>query len=205
MVGGMEDSEFARRQREWDAWRAEEKEKWDRQQRKAANRRERDDIKRGYWELTEPLTTDEEYELRNLNDFDKWEEVTTDDKKEWKLKDPDDQQRYDELYNKDQAYKGSVNFAETREHPREYYERRFWKTRHRHSRSPVRERTRHRLPLRTNILPARFPTPDESRRPTTKARKPSRLPCNLGIQYRLHRESHNKGCHRQLCAQMRNV
>jgi hypothetical protein len=121
MIGGMEDEERERRQREWDAWRAEERKEWDRQQRKATNRRERDDVKRGYWELTEPLTTDEEYELRNLNDFDKWEEVTTDDKKEWKLKDPDDQQRYDELYNKDQAYKGSVNFAETRLPPYEYY------------------------------------------------------------------------------------
>ena len=66
-------------------------------------------IKRGYWELAEPLTTDEEWELHYLKDFDKWEEVTTDDKKEWKLKDPDDQQRYDELYKKDQAYNGSVH------------------------------------------------------------------------------------------------
>ena len=99
--------------------------KWDRQQKKATNKRERDDVNRGYWELTEPLTTDEEYELRNLNDFDKWEEVTTGDNKEWKLKDPDDQRRYDELNKKDQAYKGNVNLAETREHPREYYERRF--------------------------------------------------------------------------------
>ena len=55
-------------------------------------------------ELTEPLMTDEECELRNLNDFDKWEEVTTDDTKEWRLKDQDDQQRYDELYKKDQDY-----------------------------------------------------------------------------------------------------
>ena len=104
--------------------------KWDIQQRKTTNRRERDDVNRGYWELTEPLTTDEEYELRNLNDFDKWEEVTTGDNKAWKLKDPDDQQRYDELYQKDQAYKGSVNYAETREHPREYYERRFLLKKH---------------------------------------------------------------------------
>ena len=127
MIGGMEDEERERRQREWDAWRAEERKEWDRQQRKATNRRERDDGNRGYWELTEPLTTYEEYELQNLNDFDKWEEVATGDNKEWKLKDPDDQRRYDELYKKDQAYKGSVNFAETRVHPREYYERRFWK------------------------------------------------------------------------------
>ena len=183
MIGGMEDEERERQQREWDAWRAEEREQWDRQQRKATNRRERDDVNRGYWELTEPLTTDEEYELRNLNDFDKWEEVTTDDKKEWKLKDPDDQQRYGELYKKDQAYKGSFNYAETRAHPREYYERRFWiKTRHRRSRSPVRERTRHRLPLRTNMVPAQLPTPDQRRRTTTKARNPSRLPRNVGVQ-----------------------
>ena len=49
---------------------------------KVAYRRERGDIKRGYWELKEPLTAYEEYELRNLNDFDKWEEVTTGDKNE---------------------------------------------------------------------------------------------------------------------------
>ena len=71
MIGGTEDEYWEQRRREWEAWRAEEKEKWDRQQRKATNRRERDDVKRGYWKLTEPLTTDEEYELRNLNDFDK--------------------------------------------------------------------------------------------------------------------------------------
>ena len=59
----------------------QKRERWDRQQRKATNRRERDDVNRGHWELTEPLTTDEEYELRNLNDFDNWEEVTTGDKK----------------------------------------------------------------------------------------------------------------------------
>ena len=108
----MEDEYWEQRRREWEAWRAEEKEKWERQQRKAANRRERDDIKRGYWELTEPLTTDEAYELHNLNDFDKWEEVTNGDNKAWKLKGPDDQQRYDELYKKDKSYKGSVHFAE---------------------------------------------------------------------------------------------
>jgi hypothetical protein len=125
MVGGMEDEERERRQREWDAWRAEQNKIWWNQQIRAANRRERENIKRGYWELTEPLTTDEEWELHYLNDFDKWEEVTTDDNTEWKLKDPDDQRRYDELYKKDQEYKGSVHFAETREHPREYYNRRF--------------------------------------------------------------------------------
>ena len=78
-----------------------EREKWEIQQRKATNRRERDDVKRGYWELTEPLTADEEYELRNLNDFDRWEEVTTDGNKEWRLKYQNDQQRSDELYKKD--------------------------------------------------------------------------------------------------------
>ena len=77
------------------------------------NRRERDDAKRGYWELTEPLTTDEEYELRSLNDFGRWEEFLNDGKTEWRLKDPNDQQRYDELSNKDQSYKASVHFATT--------------------------------------------------------------------------------------------
>ena len=47
------------------------------------------------------------------------------EKTEWRLKDPNDQQRYDELSNKDQAYKASVNYAETRLPPREYHNRRF--------------------------------------------------------------------------------
>jgi hypothetical protein len=111
MVGGMEDEERERRQREWDAWRAEQNKIWWNQQIRAANRRERENIKRGYWELTEPLTTDEEWELHYLNDFDKWEKVTTDDNTEWKLRDPDDQRRYDELYKKDKEYKGSVHFC----------------------------------------------------------------------------------------------
>ena len=109
---------------ERDAWRSEEEAECARQTRKESYRRERDDVKRGHWEITEPLTTDEEYELRNLDDFDRWEEVTTDGNKEWRLKDPNDQQRYDELSNKVQTYKGSVNFAETRLPPRDYYNRR---------------------------------------------------------------------------------
>ena len=79
---------------------------------KEANRRERDDIKIGYWETTEPLTTDEENELHNLKDYDRWEEVTTDGNTEWRLKDPNDQQRYDGLSNKDQAYKGNNNLCQ---------------------------------------------------------------------------------------------
>ena len=80
MVGGKEDEYWAQRQREWGAWKAEEKAKWERQQRKEAIRRERDDVNRGHREIT---ATDEEYELRNLNDFDRWEEVTTDDKNKY--------------------------------------------------------------------------------------------------------------------------
>ena len=37
------------------------------------------------------------------------------------LKYPNDQQRYDELSQKDQSYKGSVHFAETRLPPKAYY------------------------------------------------------------------------------------
>ena len=81
MIGGMEDEERERQQREWDEWRAEQNEAWRRQEIRATNRREREDITRGYGELTEPLTTDEKWELHYLKDFDKWEEVTTDDKK----------------------------------------------------------------------------------------------------------------------------
>ena len=125
MIGGMEDEEWEIRRLEWEAWRAEDIDKRERQKRKVSNRRERDDVNRGHWEITEPLTTDAEYELRNLDDFDRWEEVTTDGKTEWRLKDPNDQQRYNELSNKDHAYKDSVNFAETRVPPSDYYNRRF--------------------------------------------------------------------------------
>ena len=108
----MEDEYWAQRQREWDAWRAEEHDKWEIQKRKEAHRRARDDVKRGRWEITEPLTTDEENELHNLKDYDRWEEVTTDGQKpKWRLKYQNDQQRYDELSNKDQAYKGNAKFA----------------------------------------------------------------------------------------------
>ena len=54
----MEDDEWARRQREWDAWRAEEEAERTRRKRKEAYRRERGDIKRGHWTMTEPSTTD---------------------------------------------------------------------------------------------------------------------------------------------------
>ncbi len=82
MTGGMEDEERERRRREWDAWIAEKNDRWERQRRKVEYRRERDDVNRGYWELTEPLTTDAEYDLRNLNNFDRWEDFTIDGNKE---------------------------------------------------------------------------------------------------------------------------
>ena len=64
MIGGEEwdawyAEEEAIRQREWDAWKAARDAAWARQKRKYAYRRERGDIKRGHWEITEPLTTDE--------------------------------------------------------------------------------------------------------------------------------------------------
>jgi hypothetical protein len=34
MMGGMEDDEWARRQRKWDAWRAEQEAEWRRQKGK---------------------------------------------------------------------------------------------------------------------------------------------------------------------------
>ena len=71
MIGGMEDEEWARRQREWDEWWERERERqWLLLQRKQAHRRERDDKRRGYWEVTEPLTPDEENELRELKNWD---------------------------------------------------------------------------------------------------------------------------------------
>ena len=107
----MEEREWEIRRREWDAWRATENDKWERQKRKVANRRERDDVMRGHWEITEPLTTDEKYKLRNLNDFDRWKKVTTDGNKEWKLKDPKTNRGTTSSPTKYQAYKGSANFC----------------------------------------------------------------------------------------------
>ncbi|MFM7982760.1 MAG: hypothetical protein ACKPKO_25900, partial [Candidatus Fonsibacter sp.] len=86
---------------------------------------------------------------------------------DWSLRDPSQQPTHDELARKDNEYTGSVNFLETRLPPREYYntkgsiEKRTWP-----SRSPIRETTRHRLPLRQNRLSTRLPTPDEPRRTT---------------------------------------
>ena len=107
----MENEDWERRRREWDAWRAEENDIWERQKRKVAYRRDRDDVNRGYWEITEPLTTYEEYELRSLNDFDRWEEVTTDGNREWRLKYPNDQQTYDELSKKDHIIQRQHQFC----------------------------------------------------------------------------------------------
>ncbi|MFM7981533.1 MAG: hypothetical protein ACKPKO_19665 [Candidatus Fonsibacter sp.] len=74
-----------------------------------------------------------------------------------RLRDTTQQPRYDELARKDQEHKGSFNFLETPLPPRDYYntrvsiEKRTWP-----SRSPVRETTRHRLPLCNNILSRNF-------------------------------------------------
>ena len=86
LIGGMEATdEWARKQREWDEHREQRQREWDAWEakreaeminmiRKEAHRRERDDRRRGYWETTEPLTTDEEHELRRLKDFDQWDD-----------------------------------------------------------------------------------------------------------------------------------
>ena len=89
LIGGMEtDGEWARQQREsdevWESWRRERDEEWERERerererewRKQTYRRERDAMKRGTWEVTEPLTTDEENELRELKNWDLWWEVS---------------------------------------------------------------------------------------------------------------------------------
>ncbi|MFM7978672.1 MAG: hypothetical protein ACKPKO_05100, partial [Candidatus Fonsibacter sp.] len=92
-------------------------------QRKRQYRRERDDIKRGHWEVTEPLTPDEENELQVLKNYDLWEEFVNPatNKPDWRLRDPSQQPRYEELAKKDKDHKGSVNFLETRLPPRDYY------------------------------------------------------------------------------------
>ncbi|MFM7988952.1 MAG: hypothetical protein ACKPKO_57530 [Candidatus Fonsibacter sp.] len=138
-------------------------------QRKRKYRRERDDIKRGHWEVTEPLTPDKDNELQELKNYDLWEEFInpTTWRPDWRLRDPTQQPRYDELARKDKEHKGSVNFLDTRLPPREYYitrgsiEKRTWL-----SRSPIRETTRHRLPFCLNIPSAQLPTPDKPRRTT---------------------------------------
>ena len=92
-------------------------------QRKRDYRRERDNVERGHWELTEPLAPDKENELRELKNNDLWEEFTdpTTGNKEWRLKDPSQQPRHDELAYKDKENKGTTNYLETRLPPREYY------------------------------------------------------------------------------------
>ncbi|MFM7981958.1 MAG: hypothetical protein ACKPKO_21830, partial [Candidatus Fonsibacter sp.] len=73
----MKDKERAIRQREWAEWRERQQREWEREwmlmQRKRQYRRERDDIKRGDWEVTEPLTPDEENKLQELKNYDLWE------------------------------------------------------------------------------------------------------------------------------------
>ena len=80
---------------------------------------------RGYWEVTEPLTPDEENELRELKNWDLWEEVTdpTTRETDWRLRDPSLQPRHDELAYKDKQHKDTTNFLETRLPPQEYYNR----------------------------------------------------------------------------------
>ena len=127
MIGGMEDEEeWARRRREWDEWWEREREReWLLLRRKRDYRHERNAIRRGTWEVTEPLTTDEENELRVLKNWDLWEEVTdpTTRETDWRLRDQSLQPRHDELADKDKEHKGSTNFLETRVPPQEYYNR----------------------------------------------------------------------------------
>ena len=109
---------------EWARWRRERDEEWEREQererarerRKREHRQERDAMKRGTWEVTEPLTTDEENELRELKNWDLWEEVTdpTTGKTDWRLRDPSQQPRHDELEYKDKQHKDTTNYLETR-------------------------------------------------------------------------------------------
>ena len=124
MIGGMADKEWTRRQREWDEWWEREREReWLALQRKRDHRRERNDIRRGYWELTEPLTPDEVNELRELKNYDLWEEFTdpTTGRRDWGLRVPSQQQRHDKLAYKAKEYKDATNYLETRLPPREYY------------------------------------------------------------------------------------
>ena len=123
MIGGMEDEEWARRQRERDEWWERERE---REWRKREHSRETDDKRRGHWEVTKPLTPDEENELRELKNWDLWEEVTDPSTGEqvWRLRDPIHQQRHDELEYKDSQHKGTTNYRETRLPPQEYYDAR---------------------------------------------------------------------------------
>ncbi|MFM7982948.1 MAG: hypothetical protein ACKPKO_26850 [Candidatus Fonsibacter sp.] len=89
----MEDEERAIIQRELAEWRERQQREWEREwmlmQRKRQYRRERDDIKRGYWEVTEPLTPDEENELQELKNYDLWEEFInpTTGRPDWRLRD----------------------------------------------------------------------------------------------------------------------
>ncbi|MFM7987313.1 MAG: hypothetical protein ACKPKO_49165, partial [Candidatus Fonsibacter sp.] len=100
MVGGMEDEERAIQQSEMIEQQERELEQtWLALRRKRDYRRERDDRTRGHSEVTEPLTPDEENELRELNNYDIWGEITDPNTgpNDWRLKDPSQQPRHDEL------------------------------------------------------------------------------------------------------------
>ncbi|MFM7980455.1 MAG: hypothetical protein ACKPKO_14170, partial [Candidatus Fonsibacter sp.] len=60
---------------------------------------------------------------KNPKNYDLWDKFInpTNGRPDWRLRDPTQQPRYDELARKYKEHKGSVDFLETRLPPREYY------------------------------------------------------------------------------------
>ena len=112
-VGNGEDDDWEERQRQW---------------RKESFRNEREDVRRGQWAIKEPLDVREaEWMQRVKSDNDLWHRVHNPDtgREEWQLIDPYNQRWYDKLTDKEKEHNASVDYAQTRLRPREYYNRKF--------------------------------------------------------------------------------
>jgi len=98
-------------------WRRERNKRWEREQ----------DIARGYWEVSPPLTADEEEEMQQLTtNYALYEEVRHTEPNgrpwtEWILRDPDMRERLEALKAKKEKHAGTLNWRETRLPPIQYY------------------------------------------------------------------------------------
>ena len=106
-------------------WTEDEMYEW-RRQRNAQWKRDQD-ITRGHFEVSDPLTADEAEEFQHLEtNYELYEERRhTDDNghtwSEWTLRDPDMRERFEFLQNKQQAHVASLSYQQTRLPPLQYY------------------------------------------------------------------------------------
>ena len=123
LKGGMGDTDTAMEEaprwtdEETRVWRRERNTRWQREQ----------DIARGYWEVSAPLTEDEAEELHRIKtNNDLYEEVQHTEHdgntwREWIVRDPDLRERLHYFEEKQTAHTGSLNFQQTRLPPTQYY------------------------------------------------------------------------------------